>query len=102
MMTTTTQKPSEYLGEHVKIELDDPELDYVKARNVAKLKAKGICWDPMLLAWFSGKTGEFYPKTDCGSSEKPPYIVYARARGADLTIDINDGEFVFYYLMFEK
>lgn len=101
-MTATTQKPSEYLGEHVKIELDDPELDYVKARYVAKLKAKGICWDPMLLSWFSGKTGEFYPKTDCGGSGKPPYIVYARARGADLTIDINDGEFVFYYLMFEK
>ena len=101
-MNTTTARPFEYLGEHVKIELDDPELDYEKAHYAAKLKARGICWDPMLLAWFSGKTGEFYPKTECCNSEKPPYIIYARARGADLTIDINDGEYVFYYLMFKK
>ena len=101
-MTTATQKPSEYLGEHVKMELDEPDLNYETAHYAAKLKAKGICWDPMLLAWFSGRTGDFYPKTDCGSSDKPPYIIYARARGADLTIDINDVEYVFYYLMFEK
>jgi len=101
-MTTATQKPTEYLGEHVKMELDEPELDYATAHYAAKLKAKGICWDPMLLSWFSGKTGDFYPKTDCGGSDKPPYIIYARARGADLTIDINNGEYVFYYLMFEK
>jgi hypothetical protein len=101
-MTSPTQKPSAYLGEHVKMELDEPELDYEKAHYAAKLKAKGICWDPMLLSWFSGKTGDFYPKIDCGGSGKPPYIIYAQARGADLTIDINDGEYVFYYLMFEK
>jgi hypothetical protein len=84
------------------MELDEPGLDYAKAHYAAKLKAKGICWDPMLLSWFSGKTGDFYPKIDCGGSDKPPYIIYARARGADLTIDINDGEYVFYFLMFEK
>jgi len=100
-MNPSATKPSECLGEYVKIELEDPELDYEKAHYVAKLKARGICWDPMLLSWFSGKTGEYYPKAECGSSEKPPYIVYARARGADLTIDINDGEYVFYFLKFE-
>jgi len=101
-MHTETQKPSEYLGEHVKIELNEPDLDYETAHYAAKLKAKGICWDPMLLSWFNGKTGDYHPKVDCGGSDKPPYIIYARARGADLTIDINDGEWVFYYLMFEK
>lgn len=101
-MTTDTQKPTEYLGQHIKMDLDEPDLDYETAHYAAKLKAKGICWDPMLLAWVCGKTGEFYPKTDCGVHEKPPYIIYAQARGADLTIDINDGEYVFYYLMFEK
>ncbi len=101
-MTTATQKPPEYLGQHVKMDLDETDLDYATAHYAARLKAKGICWDPMLLAWFCGRTGEFYPKTDCGVHEKPPYIIYAQARGADLTIDINDGEYVFYYLRFEK
>jgi hypothetical protein len=101
-MNSSAAKPSEYLGKCVKIDLDEQDLGYEKARYVAKLKAKEICRDPMLLSWFSGKTGDFFPKIDCGGSEKPPYIIYARARGADLTIDINDGEYVFYYLMFEK
>jgi hypothetical protein len=88
----------EHLGDVVALNLDDPALDLGKAKDAAKAKAKEICKDPMLLSWKNGKTGAFYPHFECGSSERPAWIVFAEARGGDLTIDVNDGEFVFIYL----
>ncbi|MBU4388632.1 MAG: AF1514 family protein, partial [Proteobacteria bacterium] len=73
-------------------------LDFSKARDLAKGKAGERCNDPMLLSWHNGKTGEFYPRFECGSGDKPPWIVFAEARGGNLTIDINDGEYIFIYL----
>jgi hypothetical protein len=54
--------------------------------------------DPMLLSWYQGKTGESYPNLECGPGDKPAWIVYAESRGGDLTIDINEGQYVFVYL----
>ena len=88
----------EHLGEVVTLNIDDPDLNLEKAKDAAKAKAKGICKDPMLLSWKNGKAGTFYPNFECGSSERPAWIVFAEARGGDLTIDVNDGEFVFIYL----
>lgn len=47
------------------------DLGYDDAHDLAKHKAKELTADPMLLAWYCGKTGEYYPKTECGRSEKP-------------------------------
>ncbi len=52
----------------------------------------------MLLSWYQGKTGESYLNLECCSGDKPAWIVYAESRGGDLTIDINDGQYVFIYL----
>ncbi len=46
----------------------------------------------------NGKTGSFYPNFECGGSQKFAWKVFAEARGGDLTIDLNNGEFVFIYL----
>ena len=51
----------------------------------------------MLLAWYDGKTGDYVPKTECGVGDKPAWIIYAESRGGDITIDINDEEYVFIY-----
>lgn len=83
---------------HIKIQVDDKNLDFIQAKDIAKQKAKTICADPMLLSWYQGKTGESYPKFECGSRDKPPWVVFAEARGGDLVIDINQGEFIFMYL----
>lgn len=85
----------------VKLEVDGDGLDFEKAKAIAKQKASEFCSYPLLLSWCNGRTGEFYPKTECAPGEKPAWIVYAEARGGDIRIDINDGEFVFIFLSTE-
>ena len=90
----------DYLGQHVKIKVDKPDLDFAEAKDIAKQKAKEMVADPMLLSWYQDKTGESYPNLECGPGDNPAWIVYAESRGGDLTIDINEGDYVFIYLSF--
>ena len=92
----------DYLGKLVPIQVDDKKLDLGTAKDMAKEKAKESCDDPMLLAWYQGKTGEGFPNLECGRGDKPPWIIYAESRGGDLTININDGEYIFIYLSLDR
>ena len=96
----TTKKPAEqdYPGDHIKIRIDDKDLDFLRAKEIAKQKAKALCPDPMMLSWYQGSTGESYPNLECGRGDKPAWILYAESRGGDITIDINDGQYIFIYL----
>jgi len=88
----------EYLiGQHIKIQTDTA-LDFEDAKLIAKQKMKEFATDSMLLSWCNTKTGEYYPTIECGSSDKPAWIVWAESRGGDYTIDINDGEWIFIFL----
>ena len=91
-------KITDYPGKHIALKIDDPDLDFVKAMDLARQKAKESCDDPMLLSWYQGKTGDSYPNLECGPGDKPAWIVFAESRGGDLTIDINAGQYVFIYL----
>ena len=91
-------KIKDYPGKHIEFKIDNYSLDFAEAKNLAKQKAKETCADPMLLSWYQGKTGESYPNLECGPGDKPAWIVYAESRGGDLTIDINEGQYVFIYL----
>ena len=93
-------KIGDYPGKHIELNSDKSDLDFLEAKDIAKQKAKETCSDPMLLSWYQGETGESYPDMECGPGDKPAWIVYAESRGGDLTIDINDGQFVFIYLSF--
>ncbi len=98
------QKPSVHshlLENPVRITGEDKNLDFTAAKELAKAKARTLCTDPMLLSWYSGLTGESHPTTECGRSDKPPWIVYAEARGGDLTVEVNDGEWIFVFLRTE-
>ena len=87
-----------FKGNHIKLSVNNENLDIASATDIAKRKAKELSEDPMLLSWYCGKTGEYYPKTECGRSDKPPWIIFAESRGADIAININDGEYIFLYL----
>ena len=89
---------SVYPGKHIKIHMDDAALNFSTAKNIAKQKAQEMSADPMLLSWYNGRTGESYPNLECGPGDKPAWIIYAESRGADLTIDINEGQYIFLYL----
>jgi hypothetical protein len=91
-------KIKDYPGKHIELKIDNPGLDFTAAKDIAKQKANEICDDSMLLSWFQGKTGESYPNLECGPGDKPAWIVFAESRGGDLTIDINEGQYVFIYL----
>jgi len=91
-------KIKDYPGKYLEFKIDNHNLDFAEAKDIAKQKAKEICDDPMLLSWYQGKTGESYPNLECGPGDKPAWIVYAESRGGDLTIDINEGQYVFIYL----
>ena len=84
--------------EIIKLRIDEPDLDLQGAKERAKTKAKEHCSDPMLLSWFHRATGDFYPKVECGTGGRPAWIVFAESRGANLTVDVNDGEFIFLFL----
>ena len=88
----------DFPGKHIKVEIDNPGLDFIEAKDIAKQKAKETCADPMLLSWYQGETGESYPNLECGPGDKPAWITFAESRGGDLTVDINAGQFVFIYL----
>ena len=84
--------------EIVHVRIDDPDLDLTKARDHAKAEARERNKNAMLLSWYCRKTGAYAPKFECGYTEKPPWRIFAEARGSNLTIDINDGEYIFLYL----
>ena len=84
----------------IELQADDTGLDFETARALAKQEALKTCSDAMLLSWLNGKTGACYPNHECGRSGKPPWVVFAEARGANLTIDVNGGSYVFMFLAF--
>jgi hypothetical protein len=51
----------------------------------------------MLLAWFDRKSGTFSPDVICCGDTKPSWLVYADSRGADISVDVNDLDYVFVY-----
>ncbi|MFO7751253.1 MAG: AF1514 family protein [Desulfobacteraceae bacterium] len=77
------------------------DLDFQQAKDAAKKIALAKSGNCMVLSWKNGKTGEFYPRRECGTEDKPAWIHYAEARGANLTVDINDGDYVFMLILIE-
>lgn len=84
--------------ETLNIDMDTSDLSFEEAKQMAKDKAFEICDNPMMLSWKNGRTGEYYPNYECGVEGKPFWIRYAEGRGANLTVDFNQGEYVFMLL----
>ncbi|MBC2712957.1 MAG: AF1514 family protein [Desulfosarcina sp.] len=91
---------TEYALDTVNISVEDPALGLATASAIAKAKARDMDSNAMMLSYHSGKTGEFWPKYECGGGGRPPWIVFAESRGYNLKIDINNGEYEFFYLRF--
>ena len=87
-----------FWGNHITIHVDDKDLNFAKAIDIAKKEARKISPDAMLLSWYSKTTGDYYPKLECGSWDKPVWIIFAESRGADIAININDGQYIFLFL----
>jgi Domain of unknown function (DUF5619) len=84
--------------EYIKFDITEEGFDFLKAKQLAKETAFEKCDSPMILSWKKGKTGESYPDYECGVNDRPFWIRYAEGRGANLTIDFNQGEYIFMIL----
>jgi hypothetical protein len=81
----------------VKIKTNRSDLDFTAAQSMADEKVKSLCPDPVLVSWYDATTGESYPSA-CGRTRKPGWLDYAESRNCDITVDINDEQFIFIYL----
>ena len=81
----------------IEVRVEDDSLDFAKAKEAADREAGKRSGDPMLLAWYDGKTEKFSPRVECGREDKPGWLIYAESRGSDIVIDINALEYVFVY-----
>ncbi len=100
MVEIRTENSTPHAHEIVNLRIADSDLDFERASDLARTRAREINKDAMMLAWFNRRSGEGFPDYDCGPGDKPPWRVFAEARGANLTVDINDGEYIFMYLRF--
>ena len=96
-METLKASIKNFLTNPIHLRSDKESLDLKTAKEIADQKAREFGSDPILLAWYQGKTGDFVPKAECGIGGKPGWITYAESREADITIDINDEEYIFIY-----
>lgn len=87
-----------YLINPVKIKTDEQDLDFVTAQSMADAKVKSLCPDPTLVSWYDATTGECHPNTKACSAGKPGWLYYAESCNCDVTVDINDEQYVFIYL----
>jgi hypothetical protein len=79
------------------LNIGDPDLDFSRARATAFARAKTYSSDPTLLSWFDRKKGAYSPQGECCREGEPSWVTYARARGGNLTIDINREDYVFIF-----
>ncbi len=96
-MATCIPLEKEMLPNRIAVQYAQGHLDFDRARKIADEKANEHFENPMLMAWIDSKTGKFSPNIVCCQESKPSWLVYAENRGGDLSIDINDMEYVFVY-----
>lgn len=85
------------LSNPVEIRTEGAPLSFYDAKAIADERAKELAADPMLLSWFDRKSGMFFPKDVCCGTDKPTWLIYAEARGGNISVDFNDEEYVFVY-----
>lgn len=96
-MTICRAVTKDVLTDPVEIRIDNENLDFETARLLADKKAMEMASEPMLLGWYDSAMGRYSPKVECCSEHKPGWIVYSEARGGNITIDINNEQYVFIY-----
>lgn len=97
-MTGIHSSGVETASETHELRIDDEGIPFSEIIDQARAKARAVNKDAMMLAWCNRKTGEFFPRYDCGRSDKPPWRVFADARGGNLVIHVNGGDYVFIFL----
>jgi hypothetical protein len=81
----------------IKLKIDDDKLNFQMARQIADKRADKLCSNAVMLSWYNGTTGESHPQQKKRRAGCPGWISYAKKQGGDMTIDINNEQYVFVY-----
>jgi Domain of unknown function (DUF5619) len=82
--------------EMVNLDITGSVLAYPLARKPADLVAADKLSEPMLVAWYDGKTKTEHPHVpEC--QHQPGWIAYAEGHGGKLQININKTEYCFIF-----
>ena len=77
---------------------DEPELIFEHARNAVLGWVKKYDTEPLLVGWRDVKDNKVSPSEICKDEESEPgWVRYAKAHGGNLTVNVNDGEYIFIY-----
>lgn len=79
------------------LELQAEVADFAAAQRLATATAQSVAAQPMLVAWYDRRRDRSSPQIVCCQEDLPAWLAYARSRGADLIIDINQEEYVFCF-----
>jgi len=96
-MTECPVLTREMLPEPVDLAIPDEALDFPRAKLAADHRARELCPEPLLLAWFDRAAGRYSPNVPCCREDLPSWLAYGLNRGGDLIIDINNESFIFVY-----
>ena len=81
----------------VDLKIDNGKLDFTTAKNLSYDKANEMLEHPMLMGWYNRNSGHFSPNVTCCSEDKPGWVVYSESRGGNLSVTVNDEQYVFIY-----
>ena len=80
------------------LNIDDPDLDFAGARKAAEKRVHTYDSEPMLVGWYDKKREKGSPGVTCEEEGgEPGWVNNAKGHGADLTVNINHGEYLFLF-----
>lgn len=96
MATSKPIEQVEFPGETFESFERTPDFDH--AREAAEQRVKTYDSDPMLLAWYDRNNDRFSPEVSCEEEGGDPgWVNYAKNHGANLTVNVNHGEYIFMF-----
>lgn len=101
MATCCVDVTRDMLDEPVDVQVGEGAL-FADAKRMALGVARERMGDPMLLAWYDRGEGRFSPQVTCCGDDEPSWLIYAKSRGASLTVSVNRETWVFLFRDFQE
>jgi hypothetical protein len=80
------------------VEIDQVNVGFEEAQNAASEHATEFDSNAMLMGWYDSKNQRESPSEMCEAEEtEPGWVTYAKSRGGNFTVNVNNGEYIFIY-----